>query len=127
MLRVEIDRPNRLAVLTPEGPLQESDFVAAAAQIDPVIAESGKLNGLIIHALNFPGWDSFGAMVNHLRFVKDHHQQVKRIALVTDSKLADFAETVASHFVAAQIRNFDYAAFDDAKRWIIAGSDAEAS
>jgi hypothetical protein len=59
--------------LQPHGSLSESDFVRASEVIDPSIAEDGSLPGLIIIAKEFPGWESFGALVSHIKFVKNHH------------------------------------------------------
>jgi hypothetical protein len=39
----------------------------------------------MIHTESFPGWESFGAFVSHLKFVGDHHRQIERIAAVTNS------------------------------------------
>jgi len=117
MLSVRIDETNLVAVLQPEGPLSKSDFESAAKMIDPVIEKSGHLNGVIIRTKSFPGWDSFAALVSHLRFVKKHHEKVSRVALVTDSSLGKFAEPIASHFVKAEIRLFPFKEFDQASRW----------
>jgi hypothetical protein len=76
------------------------------------------LNGLIIHTKSFPGWDSFAALLSHFRFVKEHHKKVSRVALSTDSALGTFAETVASHFVSAQIKLFSYLEFEQARNWV---------
>ncbi len=84
-----------------EFPLEKTDFEKAAEEIDPLIEETGKLKGLVIHAENFPGWDSFGALVSHLKFIKNHHREIGRIALVTDSPMGNLAEKLGSHFVAA--------------------------
>ena len=43
-------------------------------------------------------------MAAHIRFVRDHHKRVKKIAVVTDAKLGDFAEKIGSHFIAATIK-----------------------
>ncbi|MGD2139394.1 MAG: STAS/SEC14 domain-containing protein [Burkholderiales bacterium] len=119
MLSVNIDEANLVAVLQPQSPLSESDFQSAAKAIDPLIEKSGQLNGIIIHSKSFPGWDSFGALVSHLRFVRDHHKKVSRVALVTDSAIGKFADPIASHFVAAEIHSFPYADYDKAREWII--------
>ena len=119
MLSVRIDEKNLVATLQPDGPLSASDFQSAAKAIDPVIEKSGRLNGIIIYTKSFPGWDSFGALVSHLRFVKDHHTKVSRVALVTDSAIGKFADPIASHFVAAEIRSFPFADYDKAREWII--------
>jgi hypothetical protein len=61
-------------------------------------------------------------MVNHLRFVRDHHKRIKRIAVVTDSHLGDVAERIASHFVSAEIKHFPAGQVEAARQWISTGS-----
>lgn len=117
MLRVTTDEPARIVVLEPESALSEADFTAAASKIDPLI-ETNSLNGIVIYTEEFPGWDSFGALVSHLKFVRDHHKLLRRVAIVTDSRLGDFAERLASHFVSAQIKHFPFDDVESAKNWI---------
>lgn len=119
MLNIELDRDAGIAVLRPEGALSESDFDAAAATIDPFIEEHGRLRGLIINTEKFPGWESFGSLVKHIKFVKSHHEQLSHVAVVTDSKFGEFAESIGDHFTSAEVKHFDYDEFENAKRWII--------
>jgi hypothetical protein len=67
---------------------------------------------------SFPGWDSFAALVSHLRFVRDHHQKIQRIAVVSDNKLLSVAPKIASQFVQAQLRTFDVAERAAALTWL---------
>jgi len=122
MLSVNIDEPNGIAILEPNGPLSKSDFELAAKIIDPYIEKSGALKGIIIRVDSFPGWDSFAALSSHLEFVKGHHKKISRVALSTDSVIGKFAEAIASHFVNAEIKTFPFNALDTARKWI--GSDA---
>ena len=119
MLSVTMDKVNHIAILEPDGPLSESDFRSAANKVDSMIEESGRLNGIVIHAKTFPGWDSIAALISHLRFVKDHHQKMSRVALATDSIAAHLAEVFASHFVMAEIKIFSYQEIEKATRWAI--------
>ena len=119
MLIVKLDEENLIVSIEPTGSLDVKDFQAAASTIDPFIEKCGHLNGLIIHTESFPGWDSFSALVTHLKFVKNHHAQIKRIAFVTDSFIGTLAESLVAHFVDAQIKHFAYAEFDQAKQWIV--------
>jgi hypothetical protein len=112
------DPDNSILTIRPESPLSTSDFDALAGTVDPVIERGGNLAGLIIEAPHFPGWDSFGAMVTHVRFVHDHHKHVKKIAVVTDSPVAGVAQHLVSHFVAAQIRQFPAGRVEQANEWI---------
>lgn len=119
MLTVTVDAEKHIAILEPDGPLSEGDFKTASATVDAMIAKSGKLNGLVVHSKSFPGWDSFAAMVSHMRFVKNHHEKLSRVALATDSIAAHLAEVFATHFVMAEIKIFPYEDFDKAKQWVL--------
>lgn len=106
MIHFDLLHDKGIGILSPDGPLEASDFQKLAEEIDPYIAANGHLTGLMILAKEFPGWESFGALVSHLRFVKDHHHKIDRIAAVTDSEFLKIIPHIAKHFVAAEIRQF---------------------
>jgi hypothetical protein len=85
MLHFELLRDRKILILTPDGPLEAADFERLAKAVDPFIAANGNLAGVMVTTKSFPGWDSFGAVVSHLRFVADHHRRIKRVTAVTDS------------------------------------------
>jgi hypothetical protein len=58
-------------------------------------------------------------MAAHFRFVRDHHRQIKKVAVVTDSALGKLAENLASHFVAAEIKRFPAGGLEGARQWIL--------
>ena len=119
MLEHRLDTTHGIVHLHPTGPLEKEDFAKLARTVDPFIEKEGGLAGIIVDAPKFPGWDSLGAMAAHIRFVRGHHKQVKKIAIVTDAKLGDFAEKIASHFVAATIRHFPAGQAKAAEEWIL--------
>lgn len=119
MIEHSLDIEHSILYLHPKSALEEGDFVQLAKTVDPFIRETGGLSGLIIEAPAFPGWDSFGAMAAHIRFVRDHHKHIKKIGLVTDSALGNVAEHLASHFVSAKIRHFSSGELEAAKRWVM--------
>ncbi len=121
MLNVLLDTKDLIVTLEPDGALTKEDFDGAVKIIDPFIAEHGKLNGLIIATKSFPGWDDFAALSRHITFVKNHHQKIKRLAFVTDSVVGSFAQTIADHFVDAEIKSFPFLRLDEAKKWIVEG------
>jgi hypothetical protein len=87
MVRSELLGEEGILLVTPDGPLEAADFERLTKEVEPFIAANGRLSGLLINAEFFPGWDSFGALLSHLRFVADHHRKIARIAVVTDSAL----------------------------------------
>jgi hypothetical protein len=122
MIDFELLRDKGILVITPQGPLEKSDFERLAKAVDPFIAEKGKLAGLMIRMNSFPGWKSFGALVSHLKFVGDHHRKIKRVAAVTDSKLGEIVPGIANHLVAAEIRHFGFDEKDRALAWLETGA-----
>jgi hypothetical protein len=86
--------------------------------VDAYLAGHSNIHGVLIHAKSFPGWDSFAGCVAHIRFVRDHHQKVERVALVTDSAIARVAEALANRFTAAEIKYFPFEAFETALAWL---------
>ena len=118
MIESSLDTTQSILYVHPKSALEKADFVRLAEKGDPYIEASGGLRGLIIEASAFPGWESLGALVAHVRFVRDHHRRIEKVALVTDSAIGNVAEHLGSHFVSAQIKHFSAAEMEDAKQWI---------
>ncbi|MFG0290669.1 MAG: STAS/SEC14 domain-containing protein [Rhodopirellula sp. JB044] len=119
MIDFELDVESALLFVRPEGALEERDFEALSEVVDPFIETGGGLRGLFIDAPSFPGWKDLGAMVAHFRFIRDHHKQIGKIAIVTDSKIGDFAEHLAGHFVSAEIKHFESSDVVAAQNWLM--------
>jgi hypothetical protein len=124
MKGLEKIRQKMIAVISPDGALEEADFRRLSEEIDPYIASNGRLTGLMIRVRSFPGWSSFGALISHLRFVRDHHRKIGRIAALTDDQLLKIMPSIASHFVAAEIRQFPSDQEAQALAWLQDGGAA---
>jgi hypothetical protein len=72
----------------------------------------------MIDAGSFPGWKDFAALVAHLKFVKDHHRKIEKIAAVSDSSVLTIAPKIASHFVQADVRHFAHSQMEEALAWL---------
>jgi len=113
MLDYSILTPEGILVLKPDAPLSKADFSDLSGTVDTYLADHAKLRGVLIHSKGFPGWEDFGGFTAHMRFVREHHEKVERVAIVTDSHFAGVAESLGKHFTSAEIRHFPFA--DDAK------------
>ncbi len=113
MLAYEIMNPEGILVLKPHAPLSQDDFGGLSVAVDSYLSGHAKLHGVLIQSKGFPGWENFGAFTAHMHFVRDHHQKLERVALVTDSPVAAIAEALGKHFTSAEIRHFPFP--DDAK------------
>ena len=104
-------------LVEPQGPLRIEDFDALALTVDPWIEAHGELRGLVVHVREFPGWENLGSFFRHLRFVRDHHRKVRRIAVAAGGTLATVAPTLAEPFVDAEIARFGYDELERAIAW----------
>ena len=120
MLDYELIRAESILIVKPVVPLEAADFenlicLIESPRFDP---EKGRLDGLMIYAKSFPGWENFPAFISHIQFVKNHHRKIRKIAAVTDSGFLSILPQVANHFVQAEIRHFDYDDKDAALVWL---------
>jgi hypothetical protein len=107
--------PDRnVVVLEVTRALRPEDFDALARTVDELIREHGQLQGLVVHAREFPGWGNFAGFLRHIAFIREHHRKIAKIALAADARLASLAPRIAKHFVEAQIRRFEFDALDQA-------------
>ena len=86
MVKHELMAADGILVIRPESSLEASDFQGISQEVDPYIEANGTLHGLLIEAEAFPGWKNFAALIAHLKFVKEHHRKIERVAAVSDSK-----------------------------------------
>jgi len=118
MLNYEILPDDGIVIVKPGGPLSEDDFLRLAAGVDEYLESHDALKGLLIQVKEFPGWESLSGFIQHMKFIKGHHERIAKVALVSDSKLASIAPHIANHFIAAGVKRFKYDDADAALTWL---------
>jgi len=118
MLQINLDKDAGIVTVTPSAALNEKDFALLASEIDPFIEKEGKLNGLIIQVESFPGWQDFAGLISHLKFVREHHKKIEKVAAVTDGKIVSIMPQIVDHFVNAKVKYFPYESLDEAVSWV---------
>jgi hypothetical protein len=121
MLTFELLKDAGVLVVEPREALRAEDFQAVARVVDPHIRDNGKLTGLLIDAPAFPGWDSFAGFIGHMRFIRDHHRKIDRVAVVTDSAVLTIAPRIAEHFAHPAFKVFKGGERDGALAWLQGG------
>ena len=119
MISYELDENSGVLTVRPEGKLETQDFLTLSKVVDPFIEERGRLNGIIIVTERFPGWEDFNGLIEHMKFVRNHHRKIAKVAIVTDSKIADVAELLGKHFIKASIKHFSFKDHESARRWML--------
>ena len=118
MLQIKFDQDAGIVTVTPSVPLNQNDFTLLASEVDPYIEKEGKLNGLIIQIESFPGWEDFAGLISHLKFVREHHKKIEKVAAVTDDKIVSIMPKIVDHFVNAKVKYFPYESLDEAILWV---------
>lgn len=120
MIDIEINQTDGVATLRPVEMvrLTEADFKEVTDRIDGYLKEHDRLQGLVIIADRFPGWDSLKAFASHIKLIKDHHKIISRVAFVSDSPLLTAAPHLVDHFINARVRHFGLSDIDKAKIWV---------
>jgi len=118
MLSHKLMLPDGILVLEPQAPLEAADFAAVSREIDPYIAKYGKLRGLLLHTQEFPGWVNLEAVLAHMRFIETHHQQIERLAVVSDNALLVELPKIIGHLVHPEVKHFAESAYDDGLQWL---------
>lgn len=118
MIKVKFDKDDGIVTVTPSDSLNKQDFDHLANEVDPFIEKEGKLKGLIIQVESFPGWENFAGLLSHLKFVREHHKKVEKVAVVSDGRVVSIMPKIVDHFVNAKVKYFPYENLDEAIVWI---------
>jgi hypothetical protein len=118
MVEYDLLRNEGILIIRPKAALEAEAFQRVSQEVDPYIEANSKLHGVMIDAPSFPGWADFGALLAHLKFVRDHHRRIEKVAAVSDSQILAIAPQIAGHFVQANIRHFTQAQRDEALAWL---------
>lgn len=121
MLRFEWLDERNILIVTADGPLVGADFAKFAEQIETSGTLHNRPTRLMIRTESFPRWEGFEAFVAHLKFVFGHHQQIERVAIVTDSELLKIMPHVASLLIHPKIKQFGFGETDEGLTWLETG------
>ena len=119
MIFYDLDENAGVLTVRPQGKLETQDFLTISEVVDPYIKKREGLKGILIVTKKFPGWEDFKGMIEHMKFVRNHHHKIAKVAIVTDSKIAEVAESLGKHFIKASFKHFSFEALESAKRWIL--------
>jgi len=118
MIQHEMRRDKGLLVVKPQGPLTKEDFATLSAEAGSYIADHGALDGFMICAEKFPGYKNPQGLLSHLKFVRTHHRNIRKVAFVSDSRFYEIASRVVSRCVHPEVRHFTFQYQASAFDWI---------
>ena len=99
--------------------VSEVDVLLLIPKVDKYLEHHKRLAGVMLISKDWAGCDSFAALRATMAFLRDHHHRIWRMALVTDSVLADLIPIFASRFLDTTIRHFPHDEEPAAKIWLV--------
>lgn len=118
MLVYQILEDENILVIEPMESLSREDIEALTKEVDLHLLRTGILTGVLIYASKLPGWDSFGSMLSHLRFLRNHRHSFKKLAMVSDSILASVMLKLVNPFISIEVKGFAFNKKDKAMAWL---------
>lgn len=106
------------------GRIKASDWDAVAPLIDEKIRAHGPIK-LFLDASELQGWEDLEAARAHFRFIKAHHENVERLAILADKHWLRWLAGVGRQFLNAEVRAFESNDREFAERWLATGEYTE--
>lgn len=108
-----------LITVEPSAPLTGADFQLLAGELRKARERGEKLRGLLILTKEFPGYENPSDILAHASFIREHHDEVRKVALCTESATGPALELLGKLFLSAEVRSFSTADTHVAQRWIL--------
>lgn len=118
MLDHELVHDLGIFILSPAGPLETTDIEEFAQRVGPYIEKNGHLKGMMIYTEMFSGWKNIASFSSHIRFIKNHHKSVEKVATVSDSRLLSGLQKITGYFVNPKVRHFAFSDEEAALEWL---------
>jgi hypothetical protein len=78
--------------------VESAGFEKLIQKVGPYFREKVNLKSVMIYAKSFPGRDNFAASLSHIKFIKNHHQKVKKPAAIINSTFLSKSATIYLSF-----------------------------
>ncbi len=99
-----------------DGELTQDEFRQVIHQLQSLCTGNHKIN-VLFDASNLDKYD-FKIMLDEYEFYQKYKTHLQRVALVSDSKFADFAMNTFNKFTDTEFRKFSPDEIEQARKWI---------
>lgn len=96
--------------------ITEAEDEMMLREVKQAIDEFGKVN-LLVRLVNFPKVE-LSALTNRFSFAKEHHDDLGRYAIVTDSSGVSAIQSVVNVFTGVEIKTFSLEEEEQARAWL---------
>lgn len=112
----------KLAIVRVIGKFSKDNYKLFVPEIERLVKQFGKIR-ILLEMHDFHGWEA-GALWEDIKFDAKHFADIERLAMVGDKKWQKGMSVFCKPFTTAEIRYFDLADAEEARKWIEAGIEA---
>ncbi|MBM5782565.1 MAG: STAS/SEC14 domain-containing protein [Pelagibacterales bacterium] len=115
----QFDDVHGVLLLDIKNHLNEEDFDAISAIIDPYFIKKGELNGIIINAKKFPYWKGSKNRFEYLNFASKNHRKFKKCAFCMGGFFMRVVSRFAKEKAHPEVKMFKFNQIEEAQDWIL--------
>lgn len=118
MIDMSLMKKDGILIVAPTGPFTDDDMEELRGTLSGMVADGDEVKGLLIDAKAFPGYADIAAMYAHLGIIRDFHDKIARLALVSDAAFASAGEFFAKTIMGVDAKHFPGSQREDAIAWL---------
>ena len=118
MINQRFNSQDRILTITPEGKVSAEDFNGLEKKLELLLIKYGKLNGVLLDLKEIPFWSNFSSFLTHMRFIKKHHEDIDRLAVVTNKHFIGIVPWFADFFTTTDLKYFKETEKNFARLWL---------
>lgn len=117
-MAIELKEKNegKLLEVHATGKLTKEDYERFVPEVERLINQHGRMD-VMFEMSDFHGWEP-GAVWEDTKFAFKHISDIRRLAVVGETKWQEWMTAVCRPFTKATIRYFDHSAVEDANTWL---------
>jgi hypothetical protein len=115
-LQLDHDPAAKVLTVQASGKLEASDYETLAPRVEGLIRDEGKLDMLLV-LRDFHGWTA-GALWEDIKFDVKHFRDIRKLAVVGESKWEKGMAAFCKPFTTAAVKYFPMEQMGSARTWI---------
>lgn len=115
-IRLNEDPSGPILVVQVSGRLMKEDYAEFVPAFEEQVRQHGKLH-ILFDMSDFHGWEA-GAAWEELKFGFDHFSDIKRLAMVGETRWQEVMAFFAQLFTSAEVHYFELTQLPAARQWL---------
>jgi hypothetical protein len=122
MATIDIRKEDKIIYAKISGVVSEADFKdTIGPAVEKILEQDNPPDCLFLDAEGFDGWEDLSSFISHMEFIRDHHQYIKKVAVVGIDKWREMVMHIVAMISGVEAKFFPIRQREEAKSWLISG------